>query len=326
MDFKFVLEIFFTVFSLLILIVPCFILAKAKMIGKGAEESLSAVVLYVCQPLMLFMSFQKTEFSPDVLLNMLFVALLSIASHGAMIATMFIFVKGDEKKKKCLRFSSVFANCGYMGIPFLQLLYGENGEILIYAGVVIGVFNILAWTVGAYMFTGDKKQASLKKAVMNPNLIALALGLILFVAFKKPVADLAERGGILDGILEKLVKSLTFFADMVTPLSMSVIGIKLSKTSFKKIFTDKTAYLSSAMKLVVMSLFTMLIVAFLPIDLTVKNVVFFTLSMPSATMAVLFAVKFGGDAESATANVLLSTMLSVVTVPLVYMLYSLVCI
>ena len=80
------------------------------------------------------------------------------------------------------------------------------------------------------------------------------------------------------------------------------------------------------MKLVVMSLFTMLIVAFLPIDLTVKNVVFFTLSMPSATMAVLFAVKFDGDAESATANVLLSTMLSVVTVPLVYMLYSLVCI
>ena len=326
MDFKFVLEIFLTVFSLLILIVPCFILAKAKMIGKGAEESLSAVVLYVCQPLMLFMSFQKTEFSSDVLLNMLFVAFLALASHGAMIATMFIFIKGDEKKKKCLRFSAVFSNCGYMGIPFLQLLYGGNGEILIYAGVVIGVFNILAWTVGAYMFTGDKKQASLKKAVMNPNLIALALGLILFVAFKKPIADLAESGGILDGILEKLVKSLTFFADMVTPLSMSVIGIKLSKTSLKKIFTDKTAYLSSAMKLVVMSLFTMLIVAFLPIDLTVKNVVFFTLSMPSATMTVLFAVKFDGDAESATANVLLSTMLSVVTVPLVYMLYSLVCI
>ena len=326
MDFKFVLEIFLTVLSLLILIVPCFILAKAKMIGKGAEESLSAVVLYVCQPLMLFMSFQKTEFSPDVLLNMLFVAFLALASHGAMIATMFIFIKGDEKKKKCLRFSSVFANCGYMGIPFLQLLYGGNGEILIYAGVVIGVFNVLAWTVGAYMFTGDKKQASLKKAVMNPNIIAFALGLILFVAFKKPIADLAESGGLLDGMLEKLVKSLTFFADMVTPLSMSVIGIKLSKTPFKRLFTDKTAYLSSAMKLLVMSLFTMLIVAFLPIDLTVKNVVFFTLSMPSATMAVLFAVTFGGDAESATANVLLSTMLSVVTVPLVYMLYSLVCI
>ena len=130
MDFEFILNIFLTVLSLLMLMIPCFILAKAKLIGKGAEESLSTIVLFVCQPLMLFMSFQKTSFSPDILLNMLIVFLLALAVHGIMITLVFLLIRGDDKKKRCLRFTSVFSNCGYMGIPFLQLLYGENGEML----------------------------------------------------------------------------------------------------------------------------------------------------------------------------------------------------
>lgn len=326
MDFKFIFEIFLTVFSLLILMAPCFILSKFKMIGKGAEEALSTVVLYACQPLMLLMSFQKAEFSPEILTNMLIVALLALFVHGAMIAVVLIFIKGNDSKKRVLRFSSVFANCGYMGIPFLEILYGGNGEMLVYAGVIIGVFNVTAWTVGAYIFTGDKRRMSVKKALLNPNIIALIIGLTLFITLRKPFSNIAPEGSLLDGFLKKLSKSLNFFAEMVTPLSMSVIGVKLSKISPKKLITDKTAYLSATMKLIVMSSIAMLTVAFLPIDSLVKNVVFFTLSMPSATMAVMFAVSFGGDHEAATANVLLATISSIITVPLMYMLYSLICV
>ena len=326
MDIKFVSEIFLTVLSLLLLIVPGYVLAKTKMIGDIAESVLSTIVLFVCSPLVFVTSFQKTAFSTEILWNMLIVAALCLVIHGIMIAFVFLVVRGNDKKKNCLRFTAVFSNCGYMGIPFLQILYGGSGEVLVYVGVVIGVFNILAWTAGVVMVTGDKSNVSLKKALLNPNIIGLLIGVALFVVFQRPIVDLAEEGSFLDGALEKLFKSLSFFGDMVTPLSMSVIGIKLSKISFKKLFTDGNAYLSSALKLVVMSLFAGLAVAFLPVSGYVKNVLFFTLSMPSATMAVLFSVNYDGDAESATVNVLLSTALSVITVPLLYMLYSLVCV
>ena len=328
MDMNFVFEIFMTVASLLVLVVPCFILAKIKLIGQTAENVLSTIVLYVCQPLLLVVSFQKTAFSVDILKNMLIVFALAVVVHAIMIALVMLIMKNKsgDKKANVLKFSAVFSNCGYMGIPFLQLLYGDAaGEIIVYAGVVIGVFNILAWTIGVYMITGDKSTVSVKKALLNPNIIGLVVGVLLFVVLQKPVTQVFETGTTGANVVAKLFKSVNFFADMVTPLSMSVIGIKLAYMSINKLFTDKTAYFSVLLKNVVMSLIALFVVVFLPVDAPVKNVIFFTLSMPSATMSVLLAIKFDSDAESATANVLLSTVLSVVTIPILYMLFSALC-
>ncbi len=328
MDINFVFEIFMTVTSLLVLVVPCFILAKCKLIGQTAENVLSVVVLYVCQPLMLVVSFQKTAFSVDILKNMLIVFVLAVVVHAIMIALVMLIMRkrSGDKKANVLKFSAVFSNCGYMGIPFLQLLYGDAaGEIIVYAGVVIGVFNILAWTIGVYMMTGDKSAVSVKKALLNPNIIGLIIGVIIFVILQKPVTQVFEAGSVGANVVTKLYKSVNFFADMVTPLSMSVIGIKLAYMSINKLFTDKTAYFSVLIKNVVMSFVALLVTVFLPVDITVKNVIFFTLSMPSATMSVLLAIRYDGDAEAATTNVLLSTALSVVTIPLLYMLFSALC-
>ena len=107
---------------------------------------------------------------------------------------------------------------------------------------------------------------------------------------------------------------------MVTPLSMIVIGIKLANVDFKKLFLDGLAYVSSALKLVFMPLVSILVVAFLPIDSTIKYTVFFLFAMPSATGTVLFAVRFGKESDFASVCVLLSTILSILTIPLMYML------
>jgi len=249
MDIKFVVEIFITVLSLLLLVVPCFILAKTKLIGATAEGALSAVVLYVCQPLLLVMSFQKTEYSVGILKNMLITFALAVLLHAVVITLIALITRksNGDKKINVLKFSSVFSNCGYMGIPFLQLLYGDGaGEIIIYAGVVIAVFNVFAWTAGVILITGDKKSVSLKKALLNPNIIGIVVGVILFVTLKKPVVNLFEAGTLAANAANKIVRSVNFFSDMVTPLSMSVIGIKLASLPLKKLFADKTAYLSVA--------------------------------------------------------------------------------
>lgn len=322
-------DVLITVLFLLALGIPGFILAKIKALPEKSENVISVLVLYACQPALVFMAFQKTVFSPDLALNMLLVAGLAVVVHAVMIAFVYLVFRNKNKEAKinCMRFASVFSNCGYMGLPFLQSLFAGGsaqvqGEILIYAGVVIAVFNLFNWSIGVYMISGDKKQMSVKNALLNPTVIGLFLGLIVFFTVRTPFVNLASPESVGGKIIVQAVKSINFLAEAVTPLAMTVIGIKLANSSFKKVFLDKWAYVTAFNKLVVMALVAMLCVAFLPLPVTVKYAVFFTLAMPSATGTVMFAVRFGGDAESGSAFVLLSTLLSVISVPLMFLLMN----
>ncbi len=338
MDLSF-LDVLLTVASLVILAVPGYLLAKTKIFNKDADKALSGLVLYGCQPMLMFVGFQKTNFNSSIAINMLIVAGIALFVHLAMIGIMFLAIRkkravsegesfdNENAKRNCVRFASVFSNCGYMGVPFLTALFtgsGFEGEILIYGSIVIAIFNLLNWSLGVYMMTGDKKDMSIKKALLNPTIIGIFVGLILFFSVQVPLVNIAEQGSILDQILEKFMGACNFLANMVTPLSMIVIGVRLANVNFKKLFLDKWAYVSSGFKLIGMSLIALFSVAFLPIALTVKYAIFFLLSMPSATATVLFAVRFGGDGDSASVFVLLSTILSIITIPLMFLLFKIV--
>lgn len=320
------LTVLISVVSLIVMAVPGFLLAKFKMLPEKASEALSAVVLYGCQPLLVFMSFQSYEYSPEIGLNMLIVLGLSVAVHFIMIGiAVLAFRNKEDARNKTMRYASVFANCGFMGIPFLSMLFSgrpEAGEIMIYASVVIAVFNVLNWTVGVFFMTGDFKNISLKKVLLNPVLIAVVLGFIVFITLKKPIVDLAEQGTVTHSVLSKIVASFGYLADAVTPLSMIVIGIKLANIKLKQLFLDVRAYVTAFFKLVVMSFVSILVVAFLPVSPAVKYAVFLLLSMPSATSTALFALVFGGDADFSSVCVLLSTLLSVVSLPLMFLLMN----
>ncbi|MBE7089215.1 MAG: hypothetical protein E7362_00215 [Clostridiales bacterium] len=321
------LNVLITVFALVLLAVPGFVLVKTKILSPKADAPISALVLYGCQPVMVFMSFQKTAFTPEIAMNMLIVAGLAFAVQLVMVGLMYLIIrnKSNDAKLNCVRFASVFSNCGYMGLPFLQALFSGGafmGEIVIYGGIVIATFNILMWSIGIYMITGDKKQMSIKKAVLNPTVIGLILGIVVFLAVQTPLINLVQEGTTEYLLVSKIVQSLNFVSDTVTPLSMIVVGIKLAGVNLKELFLDKWSYVACGCKLVLMSLIAMLIVAFLPISVVAKYAVFFCLSMPSATGTVMFAVNFGGDGKSASVIVLLTTVLSIITIPLMYLMFS----
>ncbi len=323
------LDVLFTVLSLVVLIIPGYLLVKTKLFGEKADAVLSALVLYGCQPMLVFMSFQNTSFNRGIGVNMLIVAGLALAVHLIMIGIVYLVIRGknaDEKlkaKQNSLRFASVFSNCGYMGLPFLKSLFGENNaEIIIYGGIVIAVFNILTWSLGVFMMTGDKKQMSIKNALLNPTVIAIFVGLAVFFIAQQPIVTLAPQGSELDDFLTKLMGAFNYLGEMVTPLAMIVIGVKLANQKLKNILLDAWAYYGAFLKLIVMSAISILVVAFLPIDTIIKYAVFFCLSMPSATGTVMFAVKFGGDSDSSSVFVLLSTILSILTIPLMFLAFN----
>ena len=322
-----VLDVLITVVFLLLLAVPGFIFAKTKMFPKSASETLSVIVLYGCQPILVITSFQGCAFDTNIAWNILIVAGIALAVHLLMFAIVKLaFCKWDsEDKVKLVKYLSVFSNCGFMGLPFLQSLFTDGAvqaELIIYCAAILAVFNILNWTFGVYIITGDKKQISFKKVLFNPVIIAVLLSLVLFFTIQKPLIELAPVGSVGYKILSKLMNSLNFLSNIVTPLSMFVIGIRLANIEWKQLLTDKWAYIVSGVKLIAMSFVTMLLVAFLPIASTIKYTVFFLLSMPSATSGAMMAVQFGKDSDFASVGVVLSTVCSIITLPLMYLFMS----
>ena len=319
------LDVLISCVALLILAIPGYILVKTKMLGDNAEKAFSTYVLYVAQTFMMFMCFQEYSYTPEIGKNMLIVGGLSFIPY-VVFALVLSFIKlKDENKTRIFRYGTIFSNVGFMGIPFLKMLFTGTpylGEILIYASVSIMVFNILNWTLGVYLITGNKKEISLKKVALNPVIIAIVSGLLFFVILKKPIADLAQQGTTLDGILEKLMKTFTYLSETVTPLSMTVIGMKLAKMDLKQILLDKDAYIVCALKLVVLPIFVALVIAFLPISVGMKYALFLTLAMPTATSSTLFGIKYNVAPEFASVVVLLSTLLSAVAIPLTFLLFS----
>ena len=317
-------DVFITVVFLLVLAVPGFIFAKTKMFPKTASETLSVIVLYGCQPILIITSFQGCSYNPDIAINMLIVAGIALVAHLIMFAIVkLVFIKWRaDDKVKLVKYLSVFSNCGFMGLPFLQSLFTDaslQAELVIYCAVVLAVFNILNWTLGVYILTEEKKEISAKKVLLNPVIISVLFSLVLFFAFQKPVIELVAEGTVGYKILSKFMTSLNFLSNMVTPLSMFVIGIRLANINFKQLLTDKWAYIATAMKLVVMSFLVMFLVAFLPIESTIKYTIFFLLSMPSATSGAMMAVQFKKDSDFASVGVVLSTICSIVTLPLLYL-------
>ena len=179
------LTVLIAVLSLIILAVPGFILVKTKLLNNKVESALSTIVLYGAQPVMVFMGFQSAKFNPAIGVNVLIVAGIAILIHVLMAILLSVFIKGknNEQKKRVVRYASMFSNCGFMGFPFLQFVFSNSpslGEVMIYASVVVAIFNIMNWTIGVYLISGDLKNVSLKKIVTNPTIIAVVIGFILF--------------------------------------------------------------------------------------------------------------------------------------------------
>ncbi|MBQ8374083.1 MAG: AEC family transporter [Clostridia bacterium] len=318
-------EVLITVFALVLLAVPGFILKKCKLLPENATKTLTTVLLFVSQAFLTFMSFQKTPYRDDILVNMLVMAGIALLGHLVMIGIVcLLFLKkgGKDKKINVIKFASVFGNCGFLGLPFLQTMFEGQPEIVIYGAVIVAVFNLLSWTVGIFLITGDKKFISLKKAVINPPFLALLVSLPLFIILKTPLAEVGT--GTVNFLLAKLSSSMNFLADMVTPLSMIILGIRLAEMDVKRVFTNKWVYISSGLKLVAMPLVAFAIVSLIPaIALEVRCALFFTFCMPTATQTLLFSEQYDGEPFTASSAVLLNTVLSIATIPLMSLFLNL---
>ena len=300
------------------LAVPGFILVKARMLKPEQSGVLSKLLMYLALPFMIFSSVVKNlTFTGASLLTLGVVALVGIVVVLGMffVSTPLIAAK-DKKVKGMMRFCAIFANNGFLGIPLAQAVFGGDSPVMIVLIVLNIINNVLMYTLGAYLTTGDKKNISVKKAFVNPVLVAFVLGCVCNLL------------GVAKAVPEVL-KFSDHFSSIVTPISMTIIGMKLGAISFKTLFSSKKLYYVSFLRLI---LFPVAITAALfaakliPVDVDWTSIilgVFVAFSMPTAGLAATFADEFGGDTENAVIYTLGTTVLSVLTIPTLYWLVNL---
>ena len=289
------------VLVLFILIAVGFVCGKKGVITEHASKVMTDIVLYVVTPCVMVTAFQR-DFSMETLGNIGIAALTAGVIIGASIVLCrLVFRSKDINRKKVLQFAVIFSNCGFMSLPLQKQLLGDDGWF--FGSIFVAMFNIIVWTYGLVDMSGDKKQLSIKKIALNPGIIGAVAAIILFVLpFQLPPI---------------IAQPITHLSALNTPVPMLIIGYYLSKANFRKAFTDGGAYLASLFRLIIIPFAAAFAMLALHLDKTM--VIAFTIASaaPTAATTTMFAAKFNRDVELSVSVVTLTTVLSLITMPLI---------
>ena len=305
------------VFVLLLVAVPGYLLMKRKMISEACIPGCSKILLYVCQPCLAVYSFMSVPLTREMLINIGLFALLMIVIHAVMLGGTYLVLRKKAKEPiyRILTIGTTFGNCAFFGIPIIEaLLPVEAPGLLVYTTVYAVVMNVLGWTVGSAIIANDIKYMSVKKIFLNPAMIG---ALVAFIIYLTGISFPEEIGSMI---------SMT--ARMATPLSMLVMGMRLATMEMKTVFTDIRIYLTIAVKQFLMPAIAFGIVMALSlidsVDTLLLKTFFITCSCPAASIVLNFAEIVGEGQKSAANLVLVSTMCSIITLPIMMFLLPLI--
>jgi predicted permease len=294
-----------------LLAVPGFLLVKTKILKSEHSAVLSKVLLYLGLPFLVFKSTLGISFGGGMAVTLLIVTAFGILYSLAwfFLSKPFTKLEKEDKKQGMMRFSCILSNNGFLGIPLAEAVFPDQPLIVTFVVIINIITNAFIYTLGVYLITGDKSAVSVKKALLNPVLIAFALGFIVNLSgLPKHVPEITSYSG--------------YFGNIVTPLSMMILGMKLAGVSFKTMFGSWKTYYVAAVKLLIFPVVAAAIAIgmsclFMHSDEFVLGI-FIAFAMPTAALCTTIADNYGGDVEGAVSYTLGTTIISVATIPLLY--------
>ena len=300
---------FGNVLLMLLYLLPGFFMCKVKKIKPDHLSSVSVILLYICGFGLYVNALSYLDPSPELFAKMGLFLLIALAGETALML-LILLVLGREKRKefalRMLSIATVMGNVGFFGMPVVRALFPDAPEAAVYSSMFNAALNILAWTVGVFTLTGEKKHISLKAALVNPSMLAVFTGIILcLLRAKNWIPDILRTG-------------FSSVGAMSTPLCMIILGVRLATMDFKTLFTTRLAWLISAGKLIVFPLFCYLLV--LPLHPVFKGSVVILAGTPCASILLNLAEIHHNGQELAANCALLSTILSILTIPLLSLL------
>lgn len=293
-----------SVFSLFIMILVGVYGSKKKIITSEMNKGLTDILIQIALPFMIVSSFIFT-YDNNIKSNVIKTFYYSLIAYIIMTAASYLLllpIKND--KKTILHFANVFTNTGYVGFPILNSIYGAEG--VIYGSIFNMFFVIFVWTYGLILFKGNfekkKLNTEIKKALLNPSIIAVFIGIIIMIFdIKLPSAISSSMKGI---------------GNITGPLSMIIIGVILSNVKIRKHLKDWTIYYGITTKLVIIPIIIYFISLLVGDTSKAINTVIIMTAMPASAMTSIFAESFDKEKEFAAVLVSVTTLLSLITVPI----------
>lgn len=289
------------VLVLFLLILVGFLCNKAKLLTKEANKRISDLVVIVVAPCVIVKSFLR-EFHPQMLAQLLLALLIAAVSHIVMIFLCGLLIRDkDEQRRKVLQFGAMFSNAGFMAIPLQQALLGSDG--VFFGAAYLVMFYIFSWSWGVFMMTGDRSKITLKKVLVTPGVIGVVIGMILFVSSVK--------------LPNVITTTLGHISNLNTPLPMIVVGYYLADSNLIAALKDKGNYICMGLRLILFPLLTLGILYLCGVRGAVLMSMVIAISAPIAAMTTMFTEKFGANTILSVQLVSLSTLFSMVTMPVI---------
>ncbi len=289
------------VITLFLMMIAGYCLGKTKLLPRSALPALTNVVVYLALPCMLIGAFEM-EATSERVHGFLWVLAASVLVHGLNFAVAHFGIRDpDDGRKRVLVDCAVFSNCGFMGYPLLASLMGDIG--LFYGSAYNLIFTALLWTAGISYLQHRKGPLRLRKLILNPGIIGMALGFSVFLLQIQ-----------LPPVLETTVD---YLGNVAVSLPMLIIGCQLAHADLKRLLHDHWSWVGAALRLLVMPLLALLLLYLLGLRGDVLMATVICAAAPPAAMVAMLAENCGRDPVLASGVVSFHTLLSVVTMPVV---------
>ena len=290
---------------LFLLIFAGFVAVKTGAIKPEGRKILSDLLVYLIMPCMILNSYFM-ELNAEMLSNLLVsFGLSTFLLVLAVIISILVTMRRKDENKKIIRFACTFSNAGYMGIPLIQALYGTEGTF--YASAFLTMFNVILWTVGCVMVNDKVKPKEIVKSIIStPVLYGVALGLIIYLC-QIPVPNF-------------IVQPVASIGNMNTPISMLIIGMIIAGSNMKFIVTNKDIWFTIALRMFLIPAISVALFWMLGFSGMTAKVVLIQAACPTAAITSVFAIRYGHDENIAAGAVVLTTLVSIITLPLLALL------
>lgn len=299
------ITVFFQVLILFIIMLAGFIATKAGIFSGNTKKQISSFIVNVTLPVVILMSSQM-EFTKEKIENSIWLLGMGIIMFLiSILIASFAFRKSGKDKETVLKFATVFSNSAYMGFPVLMALLGSEG--VFYGAVFLFPFNVFLWTYGVLIFKKHGSFRQMIKDVMSPSMIAMFLAFI-FLGFGIKIPYPLDEG-------------MNIIGGLTTPLSMIVIGGTLANVKFKTLISDVWIYIVSAIRLLILPALSYMLFFWLNPPQMSLTILVLLVGMPCAAATTIFAQQYGGNTKLASGIVSFSTLLSIVTIPLLIMIF-----
>lgn len=280
-----------------------FVCHKTGIYTEKASRLTTDLLFYIVAPAIIVRSFLAMEYNSDSLRGLLMALFGGTLFHLIGIAfSAALFNKRGDRNTACIfKYASAYGNAGYMALPLAQAILGAQG--VFYCSAILVPFNIFSFTHGVSVMSRgeDRRKISLKKLVLNPGVVGVALGLPLFLLNVRLPAVVYQP--------------ISYIADLNTPLAMLMFGTYLASADWKTLFSDKRMFTAAAVKILAVPLLTLFALRALGFGGDLLTACVLSSAAPTANNTVMFAAKYGRDTALASKVTAFISVLSIVTMP-----------